>query len=682
MIDAAIVIGVSENPHEPLPLFIKDKDGLLKSAGTKYSNAHPLKILYEGKETKRIAIVGTPCTLQALQKVNFYPLNKPLYNNIVLKIGLFCMESFDYKEINEIIATEFHKNIKDIIKMDINKGKFIIYDNNSDTYEIPIHKIRGYARYGCFPCGDLTSELADISVGSIGSEEKWSTVIIRTSIGENLFNASINSGSINSSSINFDTKEFISIQNIAKSKIKRYKEISKQGMIEQLPEVRRHNFKEVPKGYTAEMAKLEASRCLRCGEPLCIKGCSVNVDIPSFIKLIKSGKIQESIRCIKDYNLLPAVCGRVCPQESQCEGMCLLGKIDDPVSIGNLERYVADWERANNLRECPECQPPNNIKVAVIGCGPAGLTCAADLAKKGYDITIFEAFHKGGGVLAYGIPEFRLPKEIVDYEIETLEELGVKLEYNMVMGKVLTIQDLYEMDIQAIFIGIGAGLPMFLNVPGKNLKGVVSANEYLTRANLMKAYQFPKFKTPIVHGKNICVIGGGNVAMDSARSALRFGAKSVTIVYRRAMEQLPARKEEVRHAMQEGVIFKLLTNPVRYIGDIMGNVEEMEVLQMKLGEPDASGRARPIPIENSEFRIKCDLIIVAIGNNSNPLLTSTIPDLELNRWGNIVVDESGKTSIDGIYAAGDIVSGAATVISAMGTGRKAAKGIHEYLQSR
>jgi len=458
--------------------------------------------------------------------------------------------------------------------------------------------------------------------------------------------------------------------------------VPRQKIPEQNPKVREHNLKEVNLGYRFEVAKIEADRCLQCGKPLCVEGCPVNINIPGFIKLISEDNLREAIDLIKDKNILPAVCGRVCPQEVQCEEKCVMGKRFEPVAIGNLERYVADWERANQIRACPECLPPNGIKVTVIGAGPAGITCAADLVKLGYEITIFEAFHKGGGVLAYGIPEFRLPKEIVNYEIETLEMLGVKLEYNMVIGKVLSIQDLKEMGFQAIFIGIGAGLPIFLDIPGKNLKGVVSANEYLTRANLMKAYDFPNYKTPIVYGKNICVIGGGNVAMDSARSALRFGAEKVTLVYRRAMEQLPARVEEIHHAQEEGVILKLLTNPVRFIGDDTGKVKEMEVIKMRLGEPDASGRARPIPIEHSEFRIECDLIIVSIGNNSNPLLTSTLSDLELNKWGNIVTDENGKTSIEGIYAAGDIVSGAATVISAMGTGRKAANGIDEYLKSK
>ncbi|MHA2035177.1 MAG: NADPH-dependent glutamate synthase [Promethearchaeota archaeon] len=454
----------------------------------------------------------------------------------------------------------------------------------------------------------------------------------------------------------------------------------RQGMPTQEPRLRVKNFHEVNLGYNTEIAKKEAERCLQCAKPLCIEGCPVNINIPEFIKLIKDGEIQEAIRSIKEYNILPAICGRVCQQENQCEAKCVMRKRFGSVAIGNLERFIADWEKANQLKECPDCEAPNNIKVAIIGSGPAGLTCAADMARYGYDITIFEAFHKGGGVLVYGIPEFRLPKEIVEDEIDTLKMLGVNIEYNMIIGKILTIEDLQSMGFKAIFIGIGAGSPRFLGLPGENLKGIVSANEYLTRTNLMKAYNFPKYRTPVVKGKNIVVIGGGNTAMDSARTALRLGAKSVTIVYRRAMEQLPARREEVRHGEEEGIIFKLLTNPVRFIGDEKGRVKELEVIQMKLGEPDESGRARPLPIENSEFIIKADLIIIGIGNNANPLLTSTYPALKLNKWGNITADENGKTSIEGIYAGGDIVTGAATVISAMGAGRRAAKAMNQYLK--
>jgi glutamate synthase (NADPH/NADH) small chain len=458
--------------------------------------------------------------------------------------------------------------------------------------------------------------------------------------------------------------------------------IPRHKMHAQDPILRSRNFKEVNLGYTVETAKEEAERCLQCAKPLCVEGCPVNINIPEFIRLIKEGEFQEAVRCVKEYNILPAICGRVCQQENQCEAKCVMRKRFGSVAIGNLERFLADWERKNQLKECPECEAPNNIKVAIIGSGPAGLTCAADMARYGYEVTIFEAFHKGGGVLIYGIPEFRLPKAIVEDEIETLKMLGVTIEYNMIIGKILTLEDLKSIGFKAIFIGIGAGSPRFLGIPGENLKGIVSANEYLTRTNLMKAYEFPKYKTPIVKGKNVVVIGGGNTAMDSARTALRLGAKTVTIVYRRAMEQLPARLEEVHHGEEEGIIFKLLSNPVRFIGDEEGNIKELEVIKMKLGELDESGRARPIPIENSEFIIKTDLVIIGIGNNANPLLTSTYPALELNKRGNIVTDKNGKTNIEGIYAGGDIVTGAATVISAMGAGRRAAKAMNEYLKSK
>ncbi len=456
--------------------------------------------------------------------------------------------------------------------------------------------------------------------------------------------------------------------------------IPRHEMPTQDPNLRVRNFEEVNLGYNTETAKEEAKRCLQCAKPLCVEGCPVNINIPEFIRLVKDGEIQEAIRSLKEYNILPAICGRVCQQERQCESKCVMRKRFKSVAIGNLERFIADWERANQLKECPDCEPPNNIKVAIIGSGPAGLTCAADMARFGYNVTIFEAFHKGGGVLVYGIPEFRLPKEVVEEEIETLKMLGVTIEYNMIIGKILTIEDLQSMGFKAIFIGIGAGSPRFLGISGENLKGIVSANEYLTRTNLMKAYEFPKYKTPIVKGKNIVVIGGGNTAMDSARTALRLGAKTVTIVYRRAMEQLPARLEEVHHGEEEGIVFKLLTNPVRFNGNEEGKVKELEVVKMKLGEHDSSGRARPLPIENSEFIIKTDLVIIGIGNNANPLLTSTYPALELNKWGNIIADENGQTNIEAIYAGGDIVSGAATVISAMGAGRIAAKAMNQYLK--
>ncbi|MHA1729651.1 MAG: NADPH-dependent glutamate synthase, partial [Promethearchaeota archaeon] len=418
----------------------------------------------------------------------------------------------------------------------------------------------------------------------------------------------------------------------------------------------------------------------QCPKPMCVTGCPVSVPIPEFIALVKERKFSEAARKIKEKNALPAICGRVCPQENQCEGKCVMRKKWGSVAIGYLERFVADYERNSGEMVIPEPPLKNGKKVAIIGCGPAGLTVAGDLIKLGYEITIYEAFHKGGGVLAYGIPEFRLPKNIVNSEIAALEKQGVKIEYNMVIGKILTIQELWDMGYNAIFIAIGAGLPRFLGIPGENLKGVISANEYLTRSNLMKAYDFPNYRTPQIEGKNVIVVGGGNVAMDSARTALRSGADKVTIVYRRAMEQLPARVEEVHHAQQEGIIFQLLNNPVRLIGDENNNVIKAEVIKMRLGAKDSSGRARPIPIEDSEHNIPCDLVVISIGNNSNPLLTSTVSELKLNRWGNIEVEEgTGATSIPGIYAAGDIVTGAATVISAMGAARKAATAIHYYL---
>ncbi len=458
--------------------------------------------------------------------------------------------------------------------------------------------------------------------------------------------------------------------------------IPRQKMREQAPSERIHNFSEVALGFTEEMVKTEIERCLQCGDPKCVDGCPVNIDIPEFIRLIKENDLLGAIRSIKNNNILPAICGRVCPQEVQCEKVCILSKRWEPVAIGALERYVADWERKNQLKECPSCEAPNQIKVAVIGSGPAGLTCAADLARYGFDVTIFEAFHKGGGVLVYGIPEFRLPKDIVEDEIETLKMLGVKLEYNRIIGKTLTIEDLKEMGFKAFFIGVGAGLPSMRKIPGINLNGVLTANEFLTRANLMKAYKFPEYDTPIKIGKIITVIGGGNTALDSARVALRLGAEKVTIVYRRTEAEMPARKEEYHHAVEEGIEFHFLSNPVRFLGDDEGNVNQIEVLKMKLGEPDASGRPRPIPIENSEYLINCDTVIIAIGANANPILTKSIPELKTSKWGYIEADEDGNTNLEGIFTGGDIVTGSATVISAMGAGRKAAKTINKYLKSK
>ncbi|MFX0029785.1 MAG: NADPH-dependent glutamate synthase, partial [Candidatus Hermodarchaeota archaeon] len=408
----------------------------------------------------------------------------------------------------------------------------------------------------------------------------------------------------------------------------------------------------------------------------------VNIDIPEFIDLIKKNDFSGAIRSIKEYNILPAICGRVCPQEIQCEKSCILSKKSEPIAIGALERFVADWERKNGLKECPDCEAPNSMKVAIIGSGPAGLTCAADLARLGYDITIFEALHTGGGVLSYGIPEFRLPKEIVKEEIETLKMLGVKFEYNKIIGKTLTINDLKEMGFKACFIGVGAGLPSMRMIPGINLNGVLTANEFLTRINLMKAYKFPEYDTPIKIGKVIVVVGGGNTALDSARVALRLGADKVIIVYRRSETEMPARQEEYHHAIEEGIQFEFLSNPVRILGDGEGNVEKIEVIRMELGDPDDSGRRRPIPIEKSEYLINCDTVILAIGTNANRILPHSIPELMTDKWGYIVADDNGKTNLKGIYAGGDIVLGSATVISAMGAGRKAAGAINEFLKSK
>jgi glutamate synthase (NADPH/NADH) small chain len=466
---------------------------------------------------------------------------------------------------------------------------------------------------------------------------------------------------------------------IMESKEKKEK-ISRQPMPEQEAEVRRRNFKEVPFGYTEEMAVTEASRCIQCKNPSCVKGCPVSVDIPGFINLLREKKFTESIRHIWQMNALPAVCGRVCPQEIQCEGSCILAKKGEAVAIGNLERFVADLEREHGKGALPPKAAPTGKKVAVVGSGPSGLTVAGDLLLKGHDVTIFEAFHKPGGVLVYGIPEFRLPKEIVFSEVNFLERLGAKLECNTVVGRTVELDELFDQGFDAIFLGVGAGLPRFLGIPGENLIGIYSANEYLTRSNLMKGYLFPDYDTPIVKGKNVAVFGAGNVAMDAARTAMRLGAETVRIVYRRSRDEMPARSAEIHHAEQEGIEFYLLTSPKRFIGDEKGRVTGMECIKMELGEPDASGRRSPVPIEGSKFQLECDLAVIAVGSGANPLLTQSTEGLDLNKRGYIIADEeTGKTSKKGVWAGGDIVTGSATVILAMGAGRMASESMHKYL---
>jgi len=456
--------------------------------------------------------------------------------------------------------------------------------------------------------------------------------------------------------------------------------IPRQSMPEQDPQVRKHNFDEVPMGFTPELAVKEAERCLQCKKPSCMEGCPVSIDIPAFVSLIKEGDFTGSIRKIWERNSLPAVCGRVCPQEIQCEGQCILGKKGDPVGIGNLERFVADRERVLGKGDLPPRSKPTGKKVAVVGSGPSGLTVAGDLTLKGHEVTVFEAFHKPGGVLVYGIPEFRLPKEIVYSEVHFLERLGAKVECNTVVGRTVSVDELFEQGYDAVYVGVGAGLPRFLNIPGENLIGIYSANEYLTRANLMKAYLFPEYDTPIVKGKEVVVLGAGNVAMDSARTAMRLGADRVRIVYRRSREEMPARAAEIHHAEEEGIEFFLLTAPVKFLGDEKGRVTCMDCLKMELGEPDESGRRRPIPIEGSNFRLECDLAVIAVGAGANPLLTQSTEGLDTTKWGYIIADpETGKTTKKGVWAGGDIVSGQATVILAMGAGRKASDSIHNYL---
>lgn len=458
--------------------------------------------------------------------------------------------------------------------------------------------------------------------------------------------------------------------------------MTKLPMPEQDPKVRARNFEEVSYGYTEEMAIEEAQRCLNCKHMPCVSGCPVNVQIPKFISLIAQGKFADACSAIKETSALPAVCGRVCPQETQCEAKCVRGIKGEPVAIGRLERFAADWDMKNGKHEI-EKPVSNGHKVAVIGAGPAGLTCAGDLAKKGYDVTIFEAFHKAGGVLVYGIPEFRLPKAIVQKEVEGLEKMGVKVMTNMVIGKVLSIDELVnDMGFEAVFVGSGAGLPMFMGIEGEDLVGVSSANEFLTRINLMKAY-LDEYDTPIRKGKSVAVVGGGNVAMDAARSAMRLGAEHVYIIYRRSEAELPARKEEVHHAKEEGIIFDLLTNPVEILADENGWVKGVKCVRMELGEPDASGRRRPVVIDGSEFEMEADTVIMSLGTSPNPLISSTTVGLDINRRKCIIADEeNGKTSKEGVYAGGDAVTGAATVILAMGAGKAAAKGIDEFIKNK
>lgn len=455
----------------------------------------------------------------------------------------------------------------------------------------------------------------------------------------------------------------------------------REPMPKQDPKLRIKNFDEVALGYSREQAMREASRCLQCKKAFCVEGCPVDIDIPAFIAKIREGDFMGAIHKIKEKNSLPAVCGRVCPQEEQCEIKCILGKKKDPVAIGRLERFVADYEFSQGETRAPKPAEPTGKKVAVIGAGPAGLTAAGELSKMGHEVTVFEALHAPGGVLVYGIPEFRLPKWIVQRESDYIRKLGAEIKVSYVVGKAKTVDRLLQDGYDAVFIGTGAGLPYFLNIPGENLNGVYSANEFLTRVNLMKAYLFPEYNTPIRLGRRIAVIGGGNVAMDSARTSLRLGAEKVYLVYRRSREEMPAREEEIENAFEEGIEPRLLTNPVRILGDKRGWVTGLECVRMELGEPDDSGRRRPVPIKGSEFVIDVDMVVVAIGQGPNPLLTSTTPDLKLTKWGNIIADEeTGRTSKKGVFAGGDIVTGAATVILAMGAGKKAAQAIDQYLK--
>lgn len=456
--------------------------------------------------------------------------------------------------------------------------------------------------------------------------------------------------------------------------------LKKNEMPSQAPDVRNKNFSEVALGYSEAQAVDEAQRCLHCKHKPCVSGCPVQIDIPAFIAKVAARDFEGAYEVLSASSSLPAVCGRVCPQETQCEAKCVRGIKGEPVAIGRLERFVADYHN-KNCKEKPVKPESNGHKVAVVGSGPSGLTCAGDLAKKGYNVTVFEALHTAGGVLVYGIPEFRLPKTIVQKEIDTLKDLGVKVETNMVIGKVLSVDELFEAGFEAVFIGSGAGLPRFMNIPGENAKGVYSANEFLTRVNLMKSYK-DHCDTPILHAKDVAVVGGGNVAMDAARCAKRLGAENVYIVYRRSEKELPARAEEVEHAKEEGIIFKLLNNPVKILADDKNFVRGIECVEMTLGEPDESGRRRPVEKENSNFVIDVECVIMAIGTSPNPLIKSTTKGLDTEKWGGIIVNEDGLTSREGVYAGGDAVTGAATVILAMGAGKTAAKAIDEYLKNK
>ena len=452
----------------------------------------------------------------------------------------------------------------------------------------------------------------------------------------------------------------------------------KHKMPEQNPKERINNFDEVPLGYNEETAIAEAQRCLHCPKPTCVEGCPVNIDIPDFIQEIAEGRFDKAIGVLKKKTNLPSVCGRVCPYEEQCEGSCILSKAGEPVAIGRLERFAADSARKKG-EEIPEKPKRTGKKVAIVGSGPAGLTCAGDLAKKGHKAVVFEALHAPGGVLMYGIPEFRLPKKIVNYEVDYIKKLGVEINYDVIVGKTISVAELMD-EFDAVFIGTGAGLPRFLNIPGENLAGIYSANEFLTRVNMMKAYKFPKYDTPIEIGKKVATFGAGNVAMDCARTALRLGAEKSYIIYRRSEKEMPARNEEIEHAKEEGVIFKLLTNPKRFISDDNGSVKQVECIEMKLGEPDESGRKKPLQIEDSEFKIDIDTALIAIGQSPNPLIPKTVDGLEIGKLGNIEVDENGETNIPCLFAGGDIATGAATVILSMGAGKRAAKAIDNYLK--